>query len=62
MVSLKSKQIDPIPDEFSSYEEAAKFWDTHYTTDYSDALQDVDVDVKAEGTGKPSSSSAKIYP
>ncbi len=42
----KSKQIDPIPDEFSSYEEAAEFWDTHDTTDYPDAFQDVDV--KAE--------------
>ncbi len=31
------KKIDPIPEEFSSYEEAAEFWDTHDTTDY---LQD----------------------
>jgi hypothetical protein len=38
--------FDPIPEEFSSYEEAAKFWDTHDTTDYPDAFQDVDI--KAE--------------
>lgn len=25
----KQKQIDPLPEEFSSYEEAAEFWDTH---------------------------------
>jgi hypothetical protein len=39
----KPKQIDPIPDEFSSYEEAAEFWDTHDTTDYPDAFRSVDV-------------------
>ncbi|MBU4225127.1 MAG: BrnA antitoxin family protein [Chloroflexi bacterium] len=31
------KKIDPIPEEFSSYEEAAEFWDTHDTAEY---LQD----------------------
>jgi len=39
----KNKRVDPIPKEFSSYEEAAEFWDTHDTTDYPDAFQDVDV-------------------
>ena len=39
----KDKHIDPIPDEFSSYEEAAEFWDTHDTTDYPDAFEDVEV-------------------
>jgi hypothetical protein len=28
------KKIDPIPEDFGSYEEAAEFWDTHDTTDY----------------------------
>jgi hypothetical protein len=28
------KKIDPIPEEFGSYEEAAEFWDTHDTTEY----------------------------
>ncbi|HRW11092.1 MAG TPA: CopG family antitoxin [Caldilineaceae bacterium] len=32
----KTKQIDPIPEEFDSYEEAAEFWDNHDTTDYPD--------------------------
>jgi hypothetical protein len=31
------KRIDPIPEEFGSYEEAADFWDTRDTTEY---LQD----------------------
>jgi hypothetical protein len=34
-MSKKAKQVDPIPDDFVSYEEAAKFWDTHDITDYT---------------------------
>jgi hypothetical protein len=26
------KRVDPIPDEFATYEDAAAFWDTHDTT------------------------------
>ena len=37
----KPKQIDPIPDEFSSYEEAGKFWDSHDTTDYPGAFRTI---------------------
>ena len=33
-MSDKQKQIDPIPEEFASFEQAAEFWDTHDTTDY----------------------------
>lgn len=40
----KKKQIDPIPEEFGSYEEAAEFWDTHDTTDYPDAFRTVNVE------------------
>ena len=36
----EANKVDPIPDEFSSYEEAAEFWDTHDTTDYPDAFED----------------------
>jgi hypothetical protein len=36
------KRIDPIPEEFDSYEEAAEFWDTHDTTDYPDAFRSVE--------------------
>lgn len=39
----KKKHIDPIPDEFASYERAAEFWDTHDTTDYPRAFKTVKV-------------------
>lgn len=39
----RRKQIDRIPEEFSSYEEAAEFWDTHDTTDYPEAFRTVEV-------------------
>jgi predicted DNA binding CopG/RHH family protein len=39
----KKKHIDPIPDEFASYEEAAEFWDTHDTTDYLEVFKTVKV-------------------
>jgi hypothetical protein len=73
MVNLKSKQIDPMPDGFSSYEETAEFWDTHDTMDYPDAFQDVDIKAEFrkrhyqvevyedEGTTKASSETRHIY-
>jgi CopG antitoxin of type II toxin-antitoxin system len=45
-MSDKQKQVDPIPEEFASYEEAAEFWDTHDTTDYLDSLETVSVDAE----------------
>ncbi|MBI1930142.1 hypothetical protein HYR99_38565 [Candidatus Poribacteria bacterium] len=39
----KRKRIDPIPEEFTSYEEAAEFWGTHDTTDYPEAFRTVEV-------------------
>jgi CopG antitoxin of type II toxin-antitoxin system len=42
----KNNNIEPIPDEFSSYEEAAAFWDTHDTTEYLDSLQPVSVEAE----------------
>lgn len=42
-MSKKNKHIDPIPDEFSTYEQAAEFWDSHDTTDYPDAFEDVTI-------------------
>lgn len=42
----KQKQIDPLPEEFASYEEAAEFWDTHDTTDYSDSFETVVVEAE----------------
>jgi len=35
----KQKRVEPIPEEFASYEEAAEFWDAHDTTDYPDAFR-----------------------
>lgn len=35
----KKKRVDPILEEFDSYEDAAEFWDTHDTTDYPDAFR-----------------------
>jgi hypothetical protein len=43
IMSDKKKQIDPIPEEFSSYEEAAEFWDNHDTTDYLDVSRPIEV-------------------
>lgn len=46
-MSKKAKQVDQIPNEFASYEEAAKFWDTHDTTDpYSFETVPVQADLK----------------
>lgn len=42
----KKKDVDPIPEEFDSYEEAAEFWDTHDTTDYPGAFRTIDVESK----------------
>jgi len=42
----KNKHIDPIPDEFSTYEEAAEFWDTHDTTDYPEFFEDVEIEAE----------------
>lgn len=42
----KKKPVDPIPEEFSSYEEAAQFWETHDTTDYPEDFHIVEVNAK----------------
>jgi hypothetical protein len=39
----KKKQVDPIPAEFASYEQAADFWDKHDTTDYPGKFRTVKV-------------------
>lgn len=38
----KCRKTSPIP-EFKSYEEEAKFWDTHDTTDFEDEFKPVQV-------------------
>jgi DNA-nicking Smr family endonuclease len=47
-MSDKQKQVDPLPEEFRSYEEAAEFWDSHDTTDYPDSFETVTVESKLE--------------
>lgn len=42
----KRKVIDPIPQEFADYEEAAAFWETHDTTNYPDDFETVSVQVE----------------
>lgn len=39
----KKKQIDTIPEEFASYDDAAEFWDSHDTTHYPYAFRTVRV-------------------
>ena len=41
----KDRQIDPLPNEFRSEDEAAEFWDTHSITDYEEFLEPVGVEV-----------------
>ena len=40
--TMRKRKVDPIPEEFSSYEEAAEFWDTHDTMDYPEAFRTVE--------------------
>ena len=37
-----NRQIDPLPEQFASEDEAAEFWDKHSITDYEEFLQPVD--------------------
>ena len=45
----KKKAVDPIPEEFDSYEQAAEFWDSHDTTDYPDAFRTIEVTSEFRG-------------
>jgi hypothetical protein len=45
----KKKKSDPLPEEFSSYEEAAEFWDKHDTTDYLQNSHPVKVESEFRG-------------
>lgn len=38
---MDKNNIDPTPENFDSYEDAAEFWDTHDTTDYLDEFKTV---------------------
>ena len=43
---MNEKRTDPIPENFSSLEEAGEFWDTHDTMDYPDAFQTIEVNAE----------------
>jgi hypothetical protein len=38
----KNKIIDPLPETFTTEEEAGEFWDAHSTMDYKAYLEPVD--------------------
>ncbi|MBM4027129.1 MAG: hypothetical protein FJ280_17245 [Planctomycetes bacterium] len=40
------KQVDPLPEEFASEDEAAEFWDQHSLTDYEELLEPVDFEAQ----------------
>ena len=46
MKKSKKKMRDPLPDQFSSAEEAGEFWDTHSGADYEDHLKEVHFEVE----------------
>lgn len=39
------RRVDKIPEEFSSYEEAANFWEAHDSAEYKNELEEVDIKV-----------------
>jgi CopG antitoxin of type II toxin-antitoxin system len=43
-----TKSIDPLPDEFSSDQEAADFWECHSLGDYEEYLEPADLDVEIQ--------------
>jgi hypothetical protein len=47
-MATTGKQIDPLPEEFASEDEAGDFWDTHSITDYEEFLEPMDLEVNLE--------------
>ncbi|HSL83135.1 MAG TPA: CopG family antitoxin [Thermoanaerobaculia bacterium] len=41
----RNNQREPIPEQFSSIQEAGEFWDTHDLTDYEDQTREADFEV-----------------
>jgi hypothetical protein len=48
MRNTKDRSIDPLPEEFGTPEEAARFWDAHSITDYEESLEPADLDVDVQ--------------
>lgn len=49
IMSDQKEKVEPLPDEFESYEEATEFWDAHDTTDYLDLFVPVEAEVEFHG-------------
>ncbi len=47
-MSSTREDVDPIPDEFASYEELGEFWDTHDTMAYPEAFDPGSVEITAD--------------
>jgi predicted DNA binding CopG/RHH family protein len=47
-MAKSKKKRDPLPEQFSSAEEAGEFWDTHSGADYEEYMQEAhfEVDLK----------------
>ncbi|MDQ3009686.1 MAG: BrnA antitoxin family protein [Acidobacteriota bacterium] len=47
-MAKSKKKRDPLPEQFSSAEEAGEFWDTHSSADYEEYMQEAhfEVDLK----------------
>ncbi len=45
---IANNKRDPMPDEFTSREEVAEFWDTHDITDYLDELKPVKLEFASQ--------------
>jgi hypothetical protein len=43
--NTKVKRPDPLPEHFSSLDEAAEFWDSHDSADYEQHLRHVECEV-----------------
>jgi len=41
---MPKRKIEEIPEEFETYEEAGKFWDSHDSMDYADLLEDTEIE------------------
>lgn len=42
----RKKERDPLPEKFSSLEEAGEFWDTHSSADYEEYMEEAHFDVE----------------
>ncbi len=52
-MARNNRKRDPIPEEFATIEEAAKFWETHDLTDYEDTWHEVDFHVNLKRPSIP---------